>query len=150
MHEPEKHESASRNGTALSMTDSGEPIPDETLTAGGFVKVTAFMRTAASTNAIRVRKARGKILCAGSKQVNVIAPELTHATLKLLAKEFQAGVSIGDALKAVLTAEVRATDPNAEIIVASRNNVELRDQLSTKVAAFTGWRRFVAKLLCLL
>jgi hypothetical protein len=101
MHEPDKQASANSNGIARSSADNVEPIPDEKLTAGGFVKVTAFMRTAASANAMRVRKARTKILCAGSKQVNVIAPELTHATLKLLAKEFQAGVSIGDALKAV-------------------------------------------------
>jgi len=58
------------------MLDASKVLTDDDLAAGGVVPVQAYMRTKASKNAVRKRRAKAKALEGGTprKQLNIVAP----------------------------------------------------------------------------
>lgn len=75
--------------------DAGRALSDEELAAGGVVPVKAYMRTKASKNALRQKKAKAKALNSDTprKQLNLMAPadDQSRAALKAVAEKMTEG-----------------------------------------------------------
>lgn len=125
-------------------------LPDDVLAAGGLVKIDAYMRTQTSPNAKRVKRAREKAGDNGMRQVNVVAPLTAHGAIKGLAKELSGGSSYRVALERLLLAEVKTVESNAVVRIVNDGKVTALENLESRLNRFTGWRRFLAKLLRLL
>jgi hypothetical protein len=75
--------------------DAERALSDEELAAGGVVPVKAYMRTKASKNALRQKKAKAKALNSDTprKQLNLMAPadDAARAALKAVAEKMSDG-----------------------------------------------------------
>jgi hypothetical protein len=81
-------------------------VSDEALTAAGMVKVAAFVRGSRTAQAKRTSRHRQKCAVEGLRQVNVVAPEAAHATIKAIAEHVRAGCDVQTALTRVLASEM--------------------------------------------
>lgn len=98
--------------------DPERVLDDEQLHQGGLRPVVAWVRTKASKNALRVKKARDKRALDGVRQVNVQAPESVHATLKEIATR-TAG---GEALEVVLGGLVGQSPADAQLLQVAHSD----------------------------
>jgi hypothetical protein len=121
-------------------------MSDEDLISAGLVPVRAFVRTATSRNAQRVRKRREKAAASGIMQVNVMAPSVAHPIIKAIAKETQAGRSVRAALESLLLLEANTEAESAAAIVP-RSRLTALEQLARKVTRLKGWRWVLARIL---
>lgn len=75
--------------------DAERALSDDELAAGGVVPVKAYMRTKASKNALRQKKAKAKALNSDTprKQLNLMAPadDAARAALKAVAEKMSDG-----------------------------------------------------------
>lgn len=144
------------NQLAHSGVCAGEPIDgfpslsDSTLAANGLVKVSAFVRSPASANAARLRRAKRKANENGAGQVNVVAPIAAHRAIKAIARALQEGRSVKEVLESRLVEETKAIDPTTVVRVVSENDAKLFDNLLQKISGLRGWRRFLARLIGIL
>ena len=138
--------------------DCANTLSDDTLAAGGLVRVSAFMRTNSSANAARVKKSREKLAAdTGVKQLNVVVPLLAHAAMKTIAKNLQAGGSLGDVLKAALAleaptpkrVETPGAAPSPASLLPSTTPARLRhaELAAARLASLKGWRLLLAWLM---
>lgn len=135
--------------------DCANALSDDSLASGGLVRVSAFMRTKASANAARVKKAREKAADTGVRQLNVVVPLAAHAAMKAIAKDLQAGGLLGDVLKAALALEAPASKlaevPGAAPASASPSETPARlrhsEPAAARLASLKGWRLLLARLL---
>ena len=135
--------------------DCAAILSDDSLASGGLVRVSAFMRTKASANAARVKKSREKAADTGVRQLNVVVPLAAHAAMKAIAKDLQAGVSLGDVLKAALALEAsepvpaRAPGSTSASAQPARAPERLRhaEPATARLASLKGWCLALARLL---
>lgn len=114
------------------MLDASKVLTDEDLAAGGVVPVQAYMRTKASKNAVRKRKAKAKALEGDSprKQLNVLAPAEPAAR---------------DALKRVAERLIDGDLLPSDLDLMGRvDNIRLGDAAS-KVLISGGWKAMVLR-----
>lgn len=134
--------------------DCANALSDDSLASGGLVRVSAFMRTKASANAARVKKAREKAADTGVRQLNVVVPLAAHATMKAIAKDLQAGGSLSDVLKAAIALEGPAPKPAVVQGAASPAAMPARtperpqhaELVAARLASLKGWRLLLARL----
>ncbi len=132
--------------TIVDATD----LSDDALASGGLRKVSAYVRTEASANAKRVKKAREKAGESGKRQINVMVPATAHGAIRELAKELNEGANYRDALERLLLAESKPGDPRAVVRVVNVQTMTALENLERRINSFRGWRRFLVKLLRLL
>lgn len=120
------------NETTMAVVD---PLTDAALAAGGMQKVTAYVRTAQSANALRKQRAREKAEQQGLKQLNIQLPVQMHQTLKDIAQELQQSDDVVAALQNVLA---KLPHPKAVPVPAP---------VARKVGHLRGWRGLLARLL---
>ena len=125
-------------------------LSDDALASGGLRKVAAFVRTAPSANAKRVKKAREKAVESGKRQINVMVPATAHGAIRGLAKELNEGVNYRNALERLLLAESKSGDPLSVVRVVNAQEVSALENLARRVNNFSGWRRLLARFLGLL
>ena len=116
------------DGGATTVVDAAT-LSDDALASGGLRKVSAFVRTATSANAKRVKKAREKAGESGKRQVNVMVPAIAHRAIRELAKELNAGANYRDALERLLLAESKTGDPRAVVRVVNEQKVNSLENL---------------------
>jgi hypothetical protein len=104
LHSFDHPDSATPGGAEVSTP----VLSDAALSAAGMVKVSAFVRGETTAQAKRTRKHRARSTEMGHRQVNVMAPEAAHATIKAIAENLRAGCSIRSALERVLALEASA------------------------------------------
>lgn len=104
------------SGAAPSIAD----VSDEALTAAGMVKVAAFVRGNRTAQAKRTSKHRQKCAEAGLRQVNVVAPESAHATIKAIAEHVRTGCDVRTALEHVLASETAARSADKPVRFTKR------------------------------
>lgn len=135
-------------------TDEATVLSDEQLTAGGLVKVAAFMRTKASANALRVKKHREKAEAEGIKQINVQAPEDAREVIKTIADRTKAGEAVAQVLASLV--------PNKPLDSPTQRPMEGPTQeplqgpidpetiamakIGRQVIQLKGWRRILAQM----
>lgn len=111
---------------AQQVADPATTLTDAELEAGGLRQVKAFVRTKASSNALRVRKHREKAEAQGMGQVNVVAPAEARDTIKAIAKRTAGGESLDAVLRdlvgVVPPVVVRLPESEAKIIKAARES----------------------------
>ena len=134
---------------AQSPNDNLE-LPDDVLAAAGLRKVNAFIRTEQSANAARVKRARQKAAESGAAQFNVLAPIAFHKTIKDLSKSLQSGEAAQAVFENLLTIEAKAINPDAVVIVSTREAVTTAERIARKLACLGGLRRLIARLLGLI
>ena len=134
--------------------DYANILSDNSLASGGLVRVSAFMRTKASANAARVKKAREKAADTGIRQLNVVVPLAAHAAMKAIAKDLQAGGLLSDVLKAALAHEnfqptpVRVPSKASSSVppLRARERRQHAELATTRLANLKGWRLLLARL----
>jgi hypothetical protein len=141
---------ASVEGEATTAQTGESVLQDDVLAAGGLRKVSAYIRTEPSANAVRVKRSRQNSATNGAAQVNVLAPVGGHAIIKGLAKALQSGKTAQTAFEELLTAEVTAVNPDAAVIVSTRVELDNMARLSAKLACLQGLRRLIARWLGLI
>ena len=110
-------------------------LTDDALSAAGMVKVAAFVRSDSTAQAKRTNKHRKRCAEAGLRQLNVVAPESAHPTIKAIAEQLRTGCGVRAALEYVLASELGAKTIDTSIQFMHR---------SKKVA---GWRRLVTRVM---
>jgi hypothetical protein len=103
------------NGDASNGMDSG--LTDSELAAHGLIKIEAFTRTNAASkgNAARAKRARQKAKELGVSQLNIMAPEIAHPTIKELAKKLQAGLPLVEVLQSLLAEQSKVPNKSVEV-----------------------------------
>ena len=104
------------SGTEPSIAD----VSDQALTAAGMVKVAAFVRRNGTAQAKRTSRHRQKCAEAGLRQVNVVAPESAHATIKAIAEHVRTGCDVRTALEHVLASEISASTADKPVRFTTR------------------------------
>lgn len=121
------------------------PLSEAALASGGLVKVSAYLRTRSSANALRVQKSRQRAASDGLRQLNVVVPVEAHAAIKAFAKGLQGGSSIADAAKALLSGELAAGAPGATVYGEDAQQAAALERLAVRLARMRGWRRWIAR-----
>lgn len=128
-------------------------LTDEQLTAGGLVKVNAFMRSKASANALRVQKHREKKEAEGVKQINVQASEEARQAIKAIADRTKSGETLPEVLASLagtlpsipqLAKKTETPDPKAERLTIEEKQLV---QIGHQVRSLTGWRKALARII---
>lgn len=140
--------------------DCGSILSDDALSAGGLVRVNAFMRTKSSANAARVKKSRAKATENGVGQLNVVVPLAAHAALKAIAKDLQDGAELWEVLKAALAVEAQVLKPigppdsarhsEQQALPLPHSRAQALELAVARLARLWGWRRLLARLFGLL
>ncbi len=117
MHEQEKQsgQKTEDGGDASTGIDYG--LTDSELAAHGLIKIEAFTRTksASKGNAVRAKRARQKAKELGVSQLNIMAPEIAHPTIKEMAKKLQAGLPLVEVLQSLLAEQSKVPNKSVEV-----------------------------------
>lgn len=116
-----------------SVADEARVLDDEQLEAGGMRPIRSWVRTRASSNALRQRRKRQRDEQVGVKQVNVTARAEDHEVIRTLA---DASRQDGDLVKALRTLleqldpdSVRDLDPADRRLLQAARSPGLRARL---------------------
>lgn len=109
-------------------------ITEEQLRDAGFKRVEAYLLDDdKSANAKRVAKHREKAATEGVKQINVLAPESSHESIKQIAERTRGGENVEDVL--------RSLAPEMQHVTIVQIN------LGKRLQSLPSWKRKLAKLL---
>lgn len=126
--------------------DCNAALSDEALATSGLVRVSAYVRTRSSANALRIKKARQRAAADGLRQLNVVVPIEAHAAIRAFVKDLQAGSGVVDAAKALLVGESAAGTPDVVVQLVDVKRAAVLERLAAQLAGLSGWRRWFARL----
>lgn len=116
-----------------SVADEARVLDDEQLEAGGMRPIRSWVRTRASSNALRQRRKRQRDEQGGVKQVNVTARAEDHETFRALAEASRQDGDLVQALRTLLEQldpdSVRDLDPADRQILKVAHSPSLRGRL---------------------
>jgi hypothetical protein len=136
--------------SAETPTGDIKSFTDEQLNDAGLIKTSAFVRSNRSKNALRVEKHKNKKEEQGIKQLNVEVPEEHRELIKQLAIALKSGLTLSDAIKAMLSdTKLPDTPTHSQKVTESVKTEEQIDyaKLGEKVADIRAKGGFKAFLL---